>query len=202
MNPSDDPVALLPFAVLGLIVGLGLAAVGGIGLYERWANDGASVAQKAGHAFLDGRIAEARWRRSAAAGGPDWYLQVRISGDRRGFLVAAQDLPASERARLGFPPGSTGDNRRGISALMDRPATVVVDSSLRRSPGNPTPYLSALRVGGTTVLPLNDAGPSDPLWRRAALTGLLIVSMVAGWSLFGASAHHIRVCLRHRRPRS
>lgn len=198
VNPSDDPFALLPFAVAGLIVGIGLALGGGYGLSQQWRATDAS-GRITEHVEVEGCVEWAGWRQSAVGEGPGWYLQVRLVGDERGFLVAASSIPASQQARL---EGADGRARnREVTSLKGKQATIIVDSGLVASPGNLTPYLSALRVEGETIVPLNGrTSSSTSLWRRLVWMLLLGIGLLAGVGLSAASVQHIAVCVRHGRP--
>ncbi len=193
MRSSDDPVALLPFAVAGILVGIGLVVGCGYGLYGQWTQKGAEQ-----HDRLEGRIEWAGWRRSAAAGGPRWYLQVRIEGDDRGFLAAASEVAKTRRERIGIPEPPGSGARRSIPSLEGRSAVLVVDSAL--NPENPTPYLSALRVDGEPVVPLDGrAGKASPLWQQMVVWVLLGLGALTGAGLIGVSGQHVLVSIRHRR---
>jgi hypothetical protein len=191
MTPSEDPSALLPLAVLGAVIGAGLAFACGYGLYHRGIGERAPA--HGSHVVLNGPIAWAGWRQSAVPSGPDWYLQLRLEGDSRGFLVAASSLPTTYRARLDGPDGRP---RSPLPSLVGKRAAVVVDSSLHRSPGVSTPYLSALRVEGTTIVPLTPGESSSG--GAGVLLLLLGVGALGGLGLLGASVHHAVLCVRHR----
>jgi len=192
MTPSDDPFALLPFAVAGLIVGAGMAFGGGYGLHQQWGEAQRTI-PPAGHVTVDGRIEWAGWRQSRVRDGPAWYLQLRIAGDDRGFLVSAASLSERDRARFGEPTA-----RQPIPVLEGKQASLVIDSALSSS--NPTPYLSALRVEGKTIIPFEEeADPPAPLWKRVGWGLLLGMGLLVGVGMFIASLQHIVVCVRHGR---
>lgn len=194
MNPSDDPFALLPFAIAGLVVGLALAGGCGYGLYQgRVDRSGDRWSQ---HVIRSGAIEWAGWRQSAAGGGPDWYLQVRLAGEDRGFLVGAAEVSAQRRTRYGFAEADGA--RRSISGLIGKTARLAVDSSLVADSSNRTPYLSALAVAGETVVPLRAETTDAPRWWRLVVQGLFALGVLAGIGLFTSSAQHFVVCLRHR----
>lgn len=194
MNPSDDPFVLLPFAVAGIIVGAGLAFGSGYGLYTRLSDE--ETAQSGEYVMVDGQIEWAGWRQSATGGGPAWYLLVRIAGDDRGFLVSASSLSEQDRSRFGEPGGPAP--KQPIPSLVGRQATIVVDSRL--STNNPRPYLSALRVDGETLVPLNDrSAESDPLWTRVGIVLLLGLGVFIGAGVLIGSLQHVVVCVRHGR---
>ena len=190
MSAPDDPVALLPMAVAGLLIGAGLAAGSGYGLHLQWSGQARADAT-APHATVEGRIAWAGWRASAAGEGPDWYLEVRLADRPRGFLVAAPSLTDTAQARYGPPAAG-----RGISALSGRRATVVVDSSLLARPAQ-HPYLAALRVEGETVVPLGDEQPPSSPWVDWPVGLLLGVGLLVGVGLVGVSLQHIVVSVQH-----
>jgi hypothetical protein len=193
-NPSDDPFALLPFAVAGIIVGAGLAFGCGYGLYTRWTDE--ETSQSDHHVTVDGQIEWAGWRQSAVGGGPAWYLQVRIAGEDRGFLVSALSLSDQDRSRFGEPGGPAP--KQPIPSLIGKQATIVVDSGL--SANNPRPYLSALRVDGETLVPLhNRSSESTPSWKRVGLGLLLGLGVFIGTGMLIGSLQHVIVCVRHGR---
>jgi len=196
MNPSDDPFALLPFAIAGIVLGVVLAGGCGYGLYQ-WRSADRGGDRWGNHVTFTGPIAWAGWRPSAAADGPDWYLQVRLEDEAHGFLVAASDVPGPLKDRYGFRV--TARQARPISALMGKGARLAVDSSLVVDATNRTPYLSALQVAGETVVPFRKEAPAPaPLWWRVVLHGLLGLGALVGIGLFSASSQHVVVCLRHR----
>lgn len=149
----------------------------------------------AAHVALDGTIQEARWRQSAMGSGPAWFLQLRLDGDPRGFIVAASRLSEADRDRFG-PPAARSSNR--IPLLEGKRATVVVDSSLQHTPAGLTPYMSALRVDGRRIVSRTGAAPDPPSpWKTSALLLLAGGGLLLGVGLLGASLHHVFLCLRH-----
>lgn len=194
MPTSDDPSALLPFAIIGIVIGTGLALGCGYGLYSQATGDG-SPGEATEYARLEGPIERATWRKSAWPDGPDWYLQIHLEGDSRGFLVAASSLRGPVRAQL-EDPTCQGASRTRIPALAGETATVVVDSSLWHSQ---QPYLSALHVQGHVVVPLDgrESG-SSPLSPRIALWLVLITGALGGVGILGASVHHVFVSIRFK----
>lgn len=192
MRQGDDPYGVLPLAIAGIVVGVGLALGFGALFYHEWVKDD-ETASATTLAKRDGRIEWAGWRRSARPDGPRWFLQVRIEGDSRGYIVSGDRVAASYREQVGQP-------RLGeIADLRDTQATVVVDSSLLNAP---TPYLSGLHVGGETVVPLENAqSKRSSLWGRAGRLLLYGAATLVGLGILGASGHHVVVCVRYRRRR-
>lgn len=193
MSSSNDPIALLPLAVAGLVVGACLALGSGYGLHLQWSRGHDATASSA-QATLEGPIEWAGWRASAVSDGPSWYLEVRLAGRPRGFLVAAESLSDRARARYGSPAAD-----EGIPALAGRRATVVVDSSLLARPEQ-HPYLAALHVNGETVVPQGDKAPDESTpWIHRALGLVLGVGLLVGVGVVGASLQHVIVCVRRGR---
>lgn len=196
MSPSSDPAALLPLAVVGLVIGASLALGSGYGLHLQWSRGQGASASPA-QVPLEGRIEWAGWRASAVPDGPSWYLEVRLADRPRGFLVAAESLSDWARARFGSPAAD-----QGIPALTGEQATVVVDSSLLGRPER-HPYLAALRVDGQTIVPQGgEAGDESMPWIRRGLGLLLGVGVLVGVGVVGASLQHVVVCIRQRRGAS
>lgn len=192
MRQGDDPYGMLPLAVAGIVVGLGLALGVGTLFSHEWLKDG-ETASASTLAKRDGRIEWAGWRRSARRDGPRWFLQVRLKGDPHGYIVSGDRVSASYREQVG--PPSLGE----ITDLRDTEATVVVDSSLLNAP---TPYLSGLHVDGETVVVLANAqSKRSSLWGRAGRLLLYGAATLLGLGILGASGHHVVVCIRYRRRR-
>lgn len=190
MFATNDPVALLPLAVAGLVIGAGLALGSGYGLHLQWSGR-AWVPNSPRHTTIEGRTQWVGWRASAAPEGPDWYLEVRLADHPRGFLVAASGL--ADPSRFGSPEAG-----RGIPALMGQPATVVVDSSFLSGTGR-HPYLSALRVDGEAIVPLADgASNGTPRWLRWVVGLLLGGGVVIGVGVVGVCLQHVLLCVRRR----
>jgi hypothetical protein len=191
----EDPFAYLPIVIPGLLVGLGLVLGGGV-LAAAQIDASSPPTAAAGQATIRGTVAWAGWRQSAAADGPAWFLQVRLDGDPRGFLVSASDLTATFRDRHD-QSGPARGTRRPLSGLEGKDAVIVVDDRFQERPRPSTPYMQALRIGGTVVAPLRpDASSEGPS------TGFLLLlgaGVLAGLGLTSVSLHHIAVCVRHAR---
>lgn len=190
MAHPDAPYALLPLAFAGIVIGIGITVLCGIlianqGWFEQ---DGIRSARYAG---VEGTIERVGWRRSAAARGPDWFFQVHLEKDERGFIVSADEVPASWKDRFG-PPSTEGI---ASSGLIGKTARMLVDSTLL---DQPTPYISSLRVEGRTIVPAEDpeSNPS-PFWIRLGLLVVYGIGIVVGVGLAGASGHHVFVCLQY-----
>lgn len=191
---SETPDVYLPVAVFGILAGLTLVLGGGFVLHAQWAS---SIQQAASeYVTVQGRIAEARWRRSAAPQGPRRFLYVKIEGDDRGYLVAEQDLPSSSRDGLGI----SEDQGTGLSGLVGQKALIRFEVSLREEP---TPYLTELRIEGQTVFSEGTISSrfSTSLSQRllALLGGLTVLIGVVG---MGVSIHHLTVWGRYWRQHS
>jgi hypothetical protein len=185
---STDPFSYLPYTVPALFVGVGMLVYAGTVLYDRApADEGAAPDTVA----LRGTVEWAGWRHSARGDGPARFLQVRLAGDPRGFLVAAADLSPAVRDRL------RRQARGGrIPALEGGRATVVIDAAFRERPRAARPYLRGLRVDGTTIV--RPAGADVP---AAEGPGLLLagLGLLVGLGVTGACLHHFAVCVRHGR---
>lgn len=186
-----SPFAYLHFAVMGLLVGLGIATGSGIRLQDQWRHGGEKAVSD--YVAVQGRITKAQWRRSAAPDGPNWYLQVWVEGDDRGFLIAERDLSTSSLETVGVSEARDAP----ISELVGREGVVYLDSALVDSS---TPYLSALQIEGRFVGPSKQAAvsmfSSSSQWGVALFWG---AGMLLGVGLLGVSVHHLVVCLRYWR---
>jgi hypothetical protein len=144
------------------------------------------------YAYVSGTIERAKWVASGAAGGPTQYLQVTIEGDPRGFITSAQSVSGTYREAF-------RDQDPRIPALEGREATIVVDSSLRKSPDTPTPYMLALRVDGGPIAPLDAAEDEAQVGEaQIILLSFLGTGMLVGVGLTGGSLQHVYVCFVHR----
>lgn len=191
----EDPFAYLPFAIPGLFVGLGLILGCGYLVLDRM--QGPSPTPPAsGHATVSGTIEWAGWRRSAAAGGPAWFLQVRLADDARDFLVAASSLSPAARERL--EKAGARQNRGRLPSLEGRTATITVDSSFQERPRPQHPYMQTLQVNGTAIVPRSNPGtaPREPSALFVILNG---IGLLAGLGIGSVSLHHLAVCVRHSR---
>lgn len=192
MRQGKNPYGVLPIAVAGIVVGIGLVLGCGALMYHEWPEDG--HASPTTPVKVEGKIEWAGWRRSARPDGPRWFLQVRMEGDPRRYIVSGDRVPASYREQVGQP--RSGE----ITELGDKHVTVFVDSSLLKMP---TPYLSGLHVGGETVVPVENAqSTSFSVWGRVGLLSLLGAAALVGLGTLAASVHHVVVCVRYGRRRS
>lgn len=193
MSRRNDPFAALPFAVVGLIVGLGLSGLCGNALLHRWTT---SAPPSADLVVIEGPVEWAGWRRSRHAEGPVWFLQLRLTTDARGFLVAASDLPGDLQAQL----RGAGARRNGkrLSSLIGTQAAIGVAPRFQEAPRPPHPYVRMLRVDGATVVSPNTSS-SDADGTYALLASVLVgIGSVVGLAMTGVSAHHLVVCVRYR----
>lgn len=190
MTSRETPVAYVHLAVLGLLFGLSMAVGGSLLLHDQW-RDSRENPSASDHVIVRGRISDAQWRSSAVPQGPTRYLQVRIDGDPRGFLVSEQALSGATLRFLGISNLREGS----LSELTGREGSVRIDSALQNEP---TPYVSALRVDGRTVV--SEANTGDGLsssWRQRILGLLYGAGTLIGIGLISASSHHLVVCLRY-----
>lgn len=190
----EPPFAYLPFALPGLLVGFGLILGCGYGVLTRL-DDSFSPKAGPGHTTIRGTIEWAGWRQSAAADGPARFLQVRLEGDPRGFLVSTSDLTAAFRERQ---VASEQAKRNRLPGLEGKQAVIVVDDHFQERPRPSTPYMKALRINGRTVVPM--APPGSTSGNPGLLTVLLLGGgLLLGIGLTSVSLHHIAVCVRHMR---
>lgn len=193
MHASTDPVAHLPLAVAGIVVGAVLALGSGYALHLQWGEESGSNPSSL-HTTLVGITEWAGWRASAVPEGPDWYLEVRLEDRPRGFLVTTDRLSEG----VGSQYGSPGANQR-IPALTGKQATVVVDSTLLARPAQ-HPYLSGLRVNGEIIVPEKSGGSDEwSAWESSWLGVLLALGVLVGLAFLGASLQHAVVCVLQRR---
>ncbi len=195
MVRRTDPFALFPVAVGGIV--LGLLVIGGCGYL---AFDQATTREPTGrastYAQIEGRVAWAGWRTSAARGGADRFLQIWFENDPRGFLVAVKDLPDAVRKRL--EESRSRDDE--VPALVGRTATVAVDSALL---GEERPYISGLQVGEEPIIPVGRASSdSSQGCGQRALRYLYWTGILFGVVLLSASVQHVVVCVRYGRRRA
>lgn len=192
MKASTDPVAQLPLAIAGIVVGMVLALGSGYALHLQWSDQNESIPSP--DTTLKGTTEWAGWRASAVPEGPDWYLEIRLVGRPRGFLVATDRLPEAVQSQYGSPAAN-----QHIPALTGEPATVVVDSTLLAHPAR-HPYLSGLHVNGEIIVPQkNGELEGSSLWGSPRLGLLLGFGLLVGLALVGASLQHVVVCVRQRR---
>ena len=194
-RPRGDPFAYLPFAIPGLLTGLGLVL--GCGYLALSKMSGApSTETPPGHATIQGTVEWASWRQSAAPDGPTWFLQVRLADDPRGFLVSASDLSDAFREQQA-QSGRARRSRRRLPALEGKKAIIVVDDRFQQRPRPPTPYMKALRIDGTVLVSRRaDSPPQAP---NALVVLLLGTGVLVGLGLASVSLHHLAVCVRHAR---
>jgi hypothetical protein len=190
MDRRDDAVAYFPVAIAGAVLGLGMMVGCGYVAYKH-EMAGGDADEDPSYAMIEGRVAWAGWRTSAVREGPNRFLQIRFEDDHRGFLVDARDLPRAHRRR--FERSGAGDDE--ILGLIGVTATVAVDSALLNEE---TPYMSGLRVGGETVIPVH-GGRADSSTRSMALLLLYWGGTLLGVALLGASVQHMVVCVRYWR---
>ena len=195
MSPRADPFVYLAIAIPGFLFGVGLLVAGGTILQSHWVPDGSASADRF---VIDDTIAWAGWRRSAAPDGPTWFLQVRLKGDPRNFLVSAEDLTASFRERLRAARQSPRRSRRALSGWEGRPVRVWVDASVRDASPSSTPYMLSLRVDGEPVVRSPDDA-SEGTGKGPLFWGLIGTGMLVGLGVAGASLHHLVVCVRYWR---
>jgi hypothetical protein len=194
MSRRDDPFEALPFAVAGLLVGVGLNVLCGTSALSRWTADpGPGMSNQA---VVEGTVEWAGWRQSAHAEGPVWFLQLRLTTDPRGFLIAESALigPLRERLRQEQPL----ENGAQLSSLIGAQAAIGVAPRFQKPPRPSTPYVQTLRIDGTAVVPSGPAssdadGPYD--WIAHVLIG---IGMLVGLGVTGVSAHHLVICVRYR----
>ena len=192
----EDPFAYLPFAIPGLLVGLGLVLGCGYLVFDRM-NASSPTPPPSSHATVSGTIEWAGWRRSAAASGPTWFLQIRLADDPRDFLVAASSLSPAARDRL--RKAGARQNKGRLPVLEGRRATITVDSSFQKQPRPSHPYMQALRVNGTVITePHSGSAPTSKGPTALALL-LSVVGLLTGLGIASVSLHHLAVCVRHGR---
>ena len=191
MNGSTDPVSLLPLAVAGIVVGATLSLGSGYALHLQWSVQAEPI--DSAHTTLKGTVEWAGWRASAVPTGPNWYLEIRLAGRPRGFLVASRRLSEAIKSRFSGPRPD-----EAIPALTGQEATVVVDSTLLARAGR-HPSLAALRVNGERIVgPKNDRSEGSASSARWGLGLLFGLGIVVGVGLFGACLQHVVVCVRRR----
>lgn len=199
MTRPADPFSYLPLALPGVIVGLGLIAGSGGLFLKQWSPSDAASADSA-HTAIRGHVERADWVASAADRGPSLYLRLRIDTDPRSFIVSERSLAAPGRNRIEGLERARAGSGSVIPALAGRSATVVVDSSLRKTPDSVSPYMSALRVDGTVLVPLGTRNVNTtPVWVRRVQLLSLGLGTLLGLVIFGASVQHLSVCLRYWR---
>lgn len=193
MSRHDDPFTVLPFAVAGVIVGVGLSGLCGYLALDRWATP--PVASRHEQAVIEGPIEWAGWRQSAHAEGPVWFLQLRLATDSRGFLVATSDLTDALRERL--RQEQPLQNGARLSSLIGIQATIGVAPRFQKRPRSPTPYARTLWIDGTAVVaPGSPSAEADGPYAWIA-SGLVGVGLLVGFGVASVSAHHLVVCARH-----
>lgn len=193
-SQRETPLAYLPFALSGLLVGFGLILGCGYGVLTQL-DDSFSPEAGPKQATIKGTIDWAGWRQSAAADGPARFLQVRLEEDPRGFLVSPSDLTAAFREHQA---ASENAKRSRLPSLEGKQAIIVVDDHFQERPRPSTPYMKGLRINGTTVVSMAPSGSTS------GDSGLLAVLLIGGGLLLGigltsVSLHHIAVCVRHMR---
>jgi hypothetical protein len=181
---TDSLIAYAPFAVAGLLVGMGLSVLVGAYMLDRW-GPGAD-APGDDRARLTGTVAWAGWR--ASARGPERFLEIRLRDDPRRFLVAASDVPAAVYEQWG--------RADRLPRLEGQQASIVVAARFQERPRPSTPYILSLRVEGTTVVPDQRAAGSPSPWREPVVTVLLGTGLLVGLVLAGVSGHHLAICVR------
>jgi len=191
MNGSTDPVSLLPLAVAGIVVGATLSLGSGYALHLQWSVQAEPT--DSAHTTLKGTVEWAGWRASAVPTGPNWYLEIRLAGRPRGFLIPSRRLSEAIKSRFSGPRPD-----EAIPALTGQEATVVVDSTLlARAERHPS--LAALRVNGERIVgPKNDRSEGSASSARWGLGLLFGLGIVVGVGLFGACLQHVVVCVRRR----
>jgi hypothetical protein len=194
MIRRDDPFEALPFAVAGLLVGVGLSVLCGTSVLSRWAADPESGTSN--QAVVEGTVEWAGWRQSAHAEGPVWFLQLRLATDPRGFLVAESALIRTLREQL--RQEQPLENGARLSSLIGTQAAISVAPRFQEPPRPSTPYVQTLRIDGTAVVPSGSSssdadGPHD--WIVSVLVG---IGMLVGLGVTGVSAHHLVICIRYR----
>lgn len=199
MRHRTDPYSYLALALPGVVVGVGLVFLTGFLFLDRWFETDAATPDAA-HAAIQGRVEGADWVASAAPTGPRLYLRLHIEEDSRSFIVSVRTLSERGCDALGVLDRSRARAGTDIPGLIGRSADIVVDSTLRETPAQATPYVSALRVSGTVLVPLaGREGDAVSPRRRGVLLLLLGLGTLLGLGIFGASVHHVAVCVRYWR---
>ena len=193
----EDPFAYLPFAIPGLLVGLGLVLGCGYLILDR-VNVSSPTPPSSRHATISGTIEWAGWRRSAAAGGPVWFLQIRLAEDPRDFLVAVSSLSPAARDRL--QKAGARQERGRLPVFEGRRATITVDSSFQKPPRPNHPYMQALRVDGTIITQAPSGSSTESEGPTALFLLLSGTGLLVGLGIASVSMHHIAVCIRYGRP--
>jgi len=196
MSRRNDPFVALPVAVVGLIVGLGLSGLCGNVLWHRWTM---AAPPSADPVVIEGPIEWAGWRRSVHAEGPVWFLQLRLTTDSRGFLVARSDLTEALRERL--RKEQPLHNGARLSSLIGAQAAIGVAPRFQKPPRPTTPYVQTLRIDGAPVLASGSSSGQNGSydWVVPVLVG---IGGLVGLGATGVSAHHLIVCVRHRAART
>ena len=193
MRQREDPFAALPFAVAGLLVGIGLSVLCGQIVLDRWAANPAT--RSSGEAVVEGTVEWAGWRKSAHPDGPVWFLQLRLSTDPRGFLVAASDLTEALRAELRRVGPRKNGNR--LPSLIGTEATIGMAPRFQERPRPPTPYVRTLQVDGTVVVASGSSREANEPYGPIAVFVIGVGGLV-GLGVTGVSGHHLVLCVRHR----
>lgn len=189
MRRSEELFAYASFAVAGLLVGLGLSVLSGTAAVQRWVPTPAAL--EANQVRLAGTVEGAGWRSSAR--GAERFLQIRLRDDPRDFLVVASDVPKAVREWLG--------RTDRLSRLEGGRAVIVTAARFQERPRPPTPYMLALHVDGTVIVPHGRAADPPPPWQRTVVSILLGAGLLVGLALVGVSGHHLVLCIRAwRRP--
>ena len=193
MHQRENPLFAVPFAVAGLLVGVGLSVLCGQFVLDRWT---ASSAPSSNQAVIEGPVEWAGWRRSVHADGPVWFLQLRLTTDPRGFLVAASDLPSAFREQL--RQAGPRDNGTRLSSLIGAQAAIGLAPRFQERPRPTSPYIQTLRIDGAAIVTsgASSAGADGPSsWIAHGLVG---IGLLVGIGVMGVSAHHLVVCVRYR----
>ena len=194
MRQREDPFAALPFAVAGLLVGIGLSVLCGQIVLDRWATNPAT--RTSSEAVVEGTVEWAGWRKSVLSDGPVWFLQLRLSADPRGFLVAASDLPSAFREQL--RQAGPRDNGTRLPSLIGAQAAIGLAPRFQERPRPTRPYIQTLRIDGAAIVTsgASSAGADGPSsWIAHGLVG---IGLLVGIGVMGVSAHHLVVCVRYR----
>ncbi|PSQ95559.1 MAG: hypothetical protein BRD55_09990 [Bacteroidetes bacterium SW_9_63_38] len=179
-----------------MVVGIGLSVLCGHLALDRWTLGTAAPSSET--VVIEGTVEWAGWRKSAHPDGPVWFLQLRLTTDSRGFLVAAADLsePFRTQLRRAGPP----KNGARLSSLIGTEASIRVAPRFQEPPRLPTPYVRTLRIDGAVVLAPESSPPSNGSSGRM-VSVLVGMGMLVGVGVTGVSVHHLVVCVRHRTAR-